>query len=89
MIGLAPEHVAWVRREHAEVAHRTATLVRLARQLPPPPEPLTSRVASLGLADVVLEPWEEIVDPGGGDVDAFIACAREVFVLVDRLAELI
>ena len=41
------------------------------------------------LADVELEPWEEVVDPGGGEVDAFIACAREIVVLVDRLAELL
>jgi protein-tyrosine-phosphatase len=89
VVGLAPEHVAWVRREHPEVADRTGTLVRLTRQLPPPPDSLPSRLAAIGLGRVVLEPWEEVEDPGGGEVEAFIACAREVVVLVDRLAELI
>ena len=30
-----------------------------------------------------LAPWEEVVDPGGGEVEAFIACAQEVVALVD------
>jgi hypothetical protein len=41
------------------------------------------------LADVELEPWEEVVDPGGGEVDVFIECVREIVVLVERLAELL
>jgi len=89
IVGLAPEHVSWVRREHPEVADRTGTLVRLSRELAPPPDPLASRLAALELERVVLEPWEEVVDPGGGEVEAFIACAREVVVLVDRLAQLV
>jgi protein-tyrosine-phosphatase len=89
IVGLAPEHVAWVRREHPEVADRAGTLVRLSRELPPPPGELSSRLAALELERVVLEPWEEVVDPGGGEVEAFIACAREVVVLVDRLAQLL
>lgn len=89
VVGMAPEHVAWVRREHPEVAARTGTLIRLSRQLSPPPDSLSSRLAAMGLAQVVLEPWEEVVDPGGGEVEVFIACAHEVVELVDRLAELI
>jgi protein-tyrosine-phosphatase len=89
VIGMSPEHVAWVRREHPEVAARTGTLARLCRELPPPPGALAARVDQIALAGVVLEPWEDIVDPGGGEVEAFIACARTVVVLVDRLAELI
>lgn len=87
VVGLAPEHVAWVRREHPEVADRAGTLIRLSRELLPPPASLASRVAAMGLGQIELEPWEEVVDPGGGDVEAFIACAREVVVLVDRLAQ--
>jgi protein-tyrosine-phosphatase len=89
IVGLAPEHVTWVRREHAEVAARTATLIRLTKELAPPAAPLAERVAALDLASVTLEDWEEVVDPGGGEVDVFIACAREIVVLVDRLAELL
>jgi hypothetical protein len=46
-------------------------------------------LALLGLGAVELEPWEEVADPGGGEVEAFVACAREIVVLVDRLAELL
>jgi hypothetical protein len=64
-------------------------LIRLTKDLGPGPAPLASRVALLGLDSIELEPWEEVVDPGGGEVEAFIACAREIVVLVDRLAELL
>ena len=40
VIGLAPEHVAWVRREHPAAASRTATLKRLHRELAGDDRPL-------------------------------------------------
>jgi protein-tyrosine-phosphatase len=89
VIGLAPEHVDWVRREHREVADRTATLIRLSRELAPGPDTLADRVAAMRLDEIELEQWEEVVDPGGGEVDVFVACAREIVNLVDRLAELL
>jgi protein-tyrosine-phosphatase len=85
VIGLAPEHVEWVRRTHPAAAVRTGTLRRLARTLPDDAAPLDERVARLGLGDVQLEAWEEVVDPGGGEADVFAACAREVTDLVDEL----
>jgi protein-tyrosine-phosphatase len=93
IIGMAPEHVQWVRREHPDMAARTATLLRLVKQLPPPGAPpgerLSERLAALGLATVELEDWEEVVDPGGGEVETFMTCAREVVTLVDELAVLL
>jgi protein-tyrosine-phosphatase len=86
VIALAPEHVQWVRRTHPAIASRTATLRRLARDLPDHRAPLPERVAELGLAQVELGDWEEVVDPGGGDADAFAVCAAEVVDLVDQLA---
>jgi protein-tyrosine phosphatase len=86
IIGLAPEHVGWVRRNHPEVAAKTATLKRLCRDLAPTTGPLAQRVAALGLGTVELEPWEEVVDPGGGDEHVFEACAIEIDALIDRLA---
>ncbi len=86
IVGLAPEHVAWVRREHPELADRTGTLKRLARDLPADGRPLAARVATLDLAGLELAAWEEVVDPGGGEVEAFIACAQEVVELVAELA---
>jgi len=86
VIALAPEHVRWVRRTHPEAAPRTATLRRLARDLPAHAAPLPDRVASLDLANAELGDWEEVVDPGGGDAGDFAACAAEVVDLVAALA---
>ncbi|HMG43261.1 MAG TPA: hypothetical protein VK611_18160 [Acidimicrobiales bacterium] len=86
IIGLAPEHVEWVRREHPTAAPRTATLKRLCRDLVAGPTPLTGRIAALGLEAVELASWEEVADPGGGETDAFVRCAHEIVHLVDRLA---
>ena len=86
VIALAPEHVHWVRRTAPAAAPRTATLRRLARDLPSGATPLADRVHELALADVELEPWEEVIDPGGGDAEAFAACAREVVALIADLA---
>jgi hypothetical protein len=56
------------------------------RDLPTGVSPLAERVLELELAHVELEPWEEVIDPGGGDAEAFAACAREVVALVAELA---
>jgi protein-tyrosine-phosphatase len=90
IVGLAPEHIEWVRREHPEVAARSGTLIRLTRQLaPPPPEQLADRIAALRLEQVQLQQWEEVVDPGGGEVEQFVACARQIVALIDELASLL
>jgi hypothetical protein len=78
--------VHWVRRTYPDAAPRTASLRRLARDLPDHDAPLADRVASLALAEVELGEWEEVVDPGGGDAEAFAACAVEVVDLVAALA---
>lgn len=85
IIGLAPEHVLWVRREHSRAAAKTGTLKRLVRDLPTIEGDLRSRVAILALDTVELEAWEEVVDPGGGDAPEFIACAHEVDALIRDL----
>lgn len=86
VIGLAPEHVRWVRREHPPASARTATLKRLCRDLRRDGRPLGERVDDMGLAGVDLEDWEEVIDPGGGETDEFAACAREVVELIDALS---
>lgn len=89
IVAMAPEHVAWVRREHPAFAGRTATIKHLTGALDPGPAPLAARVAPLDLAGHVPTDLEEVADPGGGEVDVFIACAREVVDLVGRLAGLL
>lgn len=85
VVALAIEHVAYIRRRHPEAADRTGTLRRLIRELAPPPPSLPDRVAALGLATLPLEAWEDVDDPAGQDVDAFVACAHEIRELVDGL----
>lgn len=87
VLATAPEHVAWVRRNYAGVAGRTTTLKHLCGTLEPPGAALPPRVERLRLAERIVADHEEIVDPGGGDVDVFIACAREVVDLVGLLSK--
>jgi protein-tyrosine phosphatase len=86
VVGLAAEHVAYVRRMHPEAASRTGTLRRLARDLRAGSEPLEERVGDLGLATVELEPWEDVADPAGGELAEFEACAHEIHRLLMELA---
>lgn len=83
ILAMAPEHVHWIRREFPHAASRTATLKRLVRDLGTEGT-LTERLDRLDLAGVAIDPWEEIVDPGGGEVDDFVNCAIEVVALVDE-----
>lgn len=82
VLAVAPEHVAWVRREHPESADRAVTLRRLDRL----DDPIADWLVSGAAAAVDLESWEEVVDPGGGEVEAFVACAHELDALVARVA---
>lgn len=89
VVALAPEHVRWVRRTHPDAAGHTITLPRLVHDLPEPDghDSLRSQVAGLGLAEVELEDWEEVVDPGGGEAEVFAASAQEIDELIGRVAE--
>ena len=87
VIAMAPEHVAWVRRNHAAAGARTSTLKHLAGTLNGSTGPLAERVARLGLAERTVEAREEIVDPAGGELGTFIACAQEVVGLVRGLSD--
>jgi hypothetical protein len=74
-----------MRRTHPRAAAHTATLKRLARDLPAGPTPLCDRLEPLRLHEVALEPWEDVIDPAGGDLDVFVACAREIADLVHEI----
>ena len=87
VVAMAPEHVHWVRRNHEIVAERTATLIHLVRRLDPPATgSLSDRLARLHLDRHDPDQSEEIVDPGGGEVDGYVAVAHQIVELVDRLA---
>ena len=48
---------------------------------------MRERLSGLRLDLVPLEPWEEVVDPGGGEVEDFISCAFEVVEVLAGLIE--
>ena len=79
VVGLAVEHVEWVRREHPSAAGKTATLKRLVR------DGVTGDLAS-----VELDPsWEDVDDPGGGELPDFQRCAADVLRLVEELHQIL
>jgi hypothetical protein len=77
--------VRFVRRHHPEAARRCATLRRLCLDLVPGDDPLNARVDALGLADLPLDPNEDVADPAGGDVEVYVACANELWLLTEQL----
>jgi protein-tyrosine phosphatase len=85
VLAMAREHVHYVRRRYPDAAARTGTLRRLARDLPATTGTLAERVASLHLAEVDLEPWEDVDDPAGGTPDVFHDCAVEIHELLTEL----
>ncbi|MCU1368684.1 MAG: phosphotyrosine protein phosphatase [Ilumatobacteraceae bacterium] len=89
IVAMAPEHVRWVRREHPFAAAKTATLKRLCRDLAASDRPLAERVRALELGTVELDNWEEVLDPGGGEVERFIECAIEIDSLIERFASIL
>ena len=83
MIALAREHVSWMRRVHPRAAPRTATLKRLARDLPDDGTPLADRLAGDALdTRSSSSPSEDVLDPAGGDLDVFLECAQEIAALL-------
>ena len=67
------------------MAARTGTLPRLIRDFPKEGN-FENRVATMGLAEVEIEEWEEVVDPAAGDQDVFDRCAEELEGLISRFA---
>ena len=86
VIGMAHEHIAWMRRHHPLTAGRTAMIRPLARDLDGGPGPLAARVAVLGLAEREPDPADDVSDPAGGDEEDYRRCARELADLMTMLA---
>ena len=82
VVVMEPLHLQWMRRNLP--APITGSLRRLARDLPTTGD-IGQRIASLGLASLEVEPWEEVVDPGAGDQGVFDRCSNELRLLVAEL----
>jgi protein-tyrosine phosphatase len=92
LVALAGEHVAFVRRRYPAAAPRTGTLKRFCRAAPGLAKPgitVHEWVESLHLDEIDLEPWEDVPDPAGGELDDYIACAWEIKELISQFAEIL
>jgi protein-tyrosine-phosphatase len=78
ILAMAGEHVSYIRRRHPSAASKTASIKRLCRDLPPGPPALVERIASLGLAGLAVEGWEDVEDPAGGEDEVYRSCAEEL-----------
>jgi protein-tyrosine phosphatase len=85
VVTMEADHVRYIRRHHPEAADRTATLKRFARSLHAGPEPLSTRVAQLSLADVELDDEEDVDDPAGREDAIYVTCAQEIWALTETL----
>jgi protein-tyrosine-phosphatase len=86
VVAMEADHVRFVRRHHPEASAYCATLRRLSTDLDPGEDALGSRVRVLRLGDRLLDPAEDVDDPAGGDVEVYVACAAELWMLTESLA---
>lgn len=85
-----PMHLTWIRREIPDAASRTASIGRILRYVSQGTlDTLDARVAAAELADHSFEPWEEVVDPAGGELPEFRAAATQIDTLVTGLMPLL
>lgn len=84
VVAMEPSHIFWIRRHFPEIAARTSTLPRLIRYLPEEGD-IENRIAAMGLAEVEIADWEEVVDPAGGDQEIFDRCAEKLEGLINQL----
>ena len=89
VVVMEADHVRFVRRHHPEAAARTATIRSLCQDLLPAPPALGERLAGLKLADAPLGDDDDVIDPAGGDEEAYAACVAELWVLCQRLINLL
>jgi protein-tyrosine-phosphatase len=87
IVAMAAEHVQYVRRLYPKASSRTATIAFLAANLTPSTLPLGARVAALALADADPEAQGDVADPAGGEEPEYVACAKEISVLMDQLLQ--
>lgn len=88
LLVMEPSHVHWMRRRLPEALPIAGMLRKVTRDLPAMAgTTLDERIAALDLANHEVEPWEEVVDPGSGQQDAFDTCIDDLAELVDRLAD--
>ena len=83
-----PMHMNYLQKYHPEASSRAASLPRLARDLGVGSiDTFELRLEALELEHLEFEPWEEVIDPAGGDLADFEAAAQSIDALIERLCE--
>ncbi len=78
-----PMHLSYMRKKHPDSIAKVASLPRLARDLSDgAAATLVSRMYDLVLENHEFEPWEEVIDPAGGDLVVFESAAAEIDALI-------
>ena len=85
---MEPSHIHWMRRRLPEALPIAGMLRKVVRDLPAlPGTTLDERIAAMNLVDHEVEPWEEVVDPGSGQQEAFDVCIDDLAAQIDQLAD--
>lgn len=86
LVAMEADHVRYVRTHFACAAARTATIRRLCRDLPPGASgTLPARLEALDLAQGEPDPADDVIDPAGCELEAYVACAQDLQALTSRL----
>jgi len=80
------EHIDYFERHHSDFLEITGSLPRIARELQSGERNLNERILELCLNKANFSPWEEVIDPAGGDQEIFNTCAEEISGYVSQLA---
>ena len=80
------QHIDYFTRHHADSLQKTGSLPRLAKKLLSGDRNVGDRVAELCLEKAIFSPWEEVIDPAGGDQEIFNSCAEEISGYISQLA---
>lgn len=90
LLVMEPSHIHWMRRRLPEALPIAGMLRKVVRDLPGlPGSTLDERVEALGLVNHEAEPWEEIIDPGSGQQEAFDVCIDDLALLMDQLVDIL
>jgi protein-tyrosine-phosphatase len=78
VVAMEGSQVRLLRGQHPTASPRIATLGYLSRCLPEDARPLNARLRSLCLDELDQEDGDDVVDPAGGDDDAYEATIRDL-----------
>ena len=89
IVAMEADHVSYVRRNHEEAAHKTATIRRMVSELSLEGDDVRQRIAATRFQDADLSVDVDVLDPAGGDQVIYNDCALELWELSQALLVLL